>query len=134
MGLSGIANFVAVEFDTWDEGSFDPASNNNTNGSHIAINAIGSGTSLAQTGVLPRFNDGGVKHVWVEYDGAIMNVFFSDTDVQPLTPTLSHAVDLGPLFGHSREVFIGFTAGTGGAFQTHEVLSWNFQATYPKGK
>ena len=138
MGLATMSNFVAVEFDTWHTGSFDPASNNGTNGNHIAINTSASATSIAQSGPHtapatpdnpPRFV-GGVRYAWVDYNGQtdLMEVFYSETPTKPATAIVSATVDVAALLGYSDHVFLGFTGGTGGAIEQQDVLSWEFHS------
>ncbi|MEX0642735.1 MAG: lamin tail domain-containing protein [Pirellulales bacterium] len=137
LGLDGIAPFVAVEFDTWVTGSYDPAGG--TFGTHIGIDTsvVGSVTRVA----VPRFNGpcagctppndpahGGPRYVWVDYNGETdqMQVYFSTTATKPGSATMTATVDLASIFGATNEQWIGFTAGTGGATNTHDVLNWEF--------
>lgn len=122
MGLAGISPAVAVEFDTFHTGAFDPATNSGTNGSHVGIDVSSVATSVAQSAVLPRFNDGGVRHAWIDYDGFgnVMNVYMSTTSTKPAAPTLTFSINLtGPT-----DLFVGFTAATDTAFNRHEILAW----------
>ena len=129
LGLDGggITTFVGVEFDTWVTGSFDPAAGNP--GSHIGIDVGGLG-SIAHVAV-PRFNGGAqganVRHVWIDYDGATnqMNVYFTDQVAKPAVPTLTATVDLEAIFGNTPFLYAGWTAGTGGAINAHDVLNWD---------
>ncbi|MEX2186328.1 MAG: lamin tail domain-containing protein [Pirellulales bacterium] len=123
IGLDGITPFVAVEFDTWQSGSWDPDTSLPT---HIGIDTSLAG-SVARVAV-PRFNDGGLRYVWIDYDGVTntMDVYFTTTSTKPATPTLSAMVDLNTIFGGANGLYAGFTAGTGGATNTHDVVSWDF--------
>jgi hypothetical protein len=128
MGIDGgVNNFVAVEFDTWATGSFDPAAGNPP--SHIGIDVGGLG-SIAHIAV-PRFNGGAlganVRHVWIDYDGATdqMRVYFTDQATKPATPTLTATVDFETIFGDTPFLYAGWTAGTGGALNAHDVLNWD---------
>jgi hypothetical protein len=140
MGLDGVLPQVSVGIDTWPSGSWDVAGNN---GMHIEINTgPGSNPSIAQTPAvgqpgMPRLNDGGVNYMWVDYDGTTMSVYLSDTPVKPASALLSANIDLASIFGpvpntllapgHPGQlpVRFGFTAGTGGAINAHDVLSFN---------
>jgi hypothetical protein len=131
LGLDTIsANFVAIEFDTWNSGAFDP---NTTLPTHIGIDSSNN-AAIAPGSVnriaVPRFNDGGIHRVWVEYDGLTktMNVYYSDTSlVKPASPTLTATIDVGAILGQTNdEVFLGFSAGTGGATNRHDILNWEF--------
>jgi hypothetical protein len=133
LGLLNLGNFVAVEFDTWFGGSFEngvvaPTIHHvGVDGSNTA--EIGS-ASYGHTPV-PRFNDGQLLYAWIEYVGATeqMEVYFSDTNVKPATPTLVTTIDVAAMLGYVNEdVYVGFSAATGGAFNTHEIHSWSFTA------
>ncbi|MDG2382434.1 MAG: lamin tail domain-containing protein [Pirellulaceae bacterium] len=131
LGLDGSGmTFVAIEFDTYNTGSFDP---DDSLPSHIGINTSRDG-NLARIPVT-RFNGEpfiagspgpGVdtRYVWVDYDGPnqVMHVYFSDLDQRPDSPTLSANVDLSELFGGVTKLWTGFTAATGAAGNTHDVL------------
>jgi hypothetical protein len=127
LGLEGGFNdFVGVEFDTWEHGSFDPFGGL---GTHIGIDVSGVG-SIARVAV-PRFNGGAlganIRHVWIDYDGATnqMGVYFTDQSTKPATPTLTATVDFEAIFGDTPFLYAGWTAGTGGAYNAHDVLNWD---------
>ncbi|RIK73163.1 MAG: hypothetical protein DCC68_25345, partial [Planctomycetota bacterium] len=123
IGLDGaFTQYVAIEFDTWNTGSFDPDS---ALASHIGIDSSAAGGNVARAAV-PRFNDGGIRNVWIDYDGRTdtMNVYFTTSATKPATPTLTAQIDLAAVFGGLPQLYAGFTAGTGGALNIHEVVSW----------
>jgi hypothetical protein len=141
---AGIAPAVAIEVDTWHNGTHDDPLNVNFNGNHIAIDIAGQQESLAQfpppdeLGLEPRFNDGGIYHMWVDYDGTNMKVYLSEEDTKPADPLIDQEIDLAdalapvshPIInvGASegpQPVRFGFTAGTGGATNIHEILSFD---------
>jgi hypothetical protein len=111
---------VAVEFDTFYNAGWDPSAN------HIGINWI-TVNSLATADVSPNLNNGEVWTAWIDYNGAtkVMEVRVSNTGVRPDTANLTYAVDLDPL---GNELYLGFTAGTGGQMQNHDILSWQFNS------
>lgn len=139
IGYGGIGNFIAIELDSWPTGSFDPVT---TLPSHLGITASDpspNGAAAATTNfasargqvAIPRFNDGGVFHTWASFDPLtnLLDVFvWRDGDPMPSTPTLSRLLNLDLIFGPTRELYIGFTAGTGGAFNRHEIISWEFSS------
>jgi hypothetical protein len=121
-GTPGIANSLAVEFDTF-QNSWDPSSN------HIGIDTNGSLTSLATANVGSAFDNGTKWSVWVDYNGTTLEVRASTDGGRPTAATISQAIDLTSTIGGS-SAYIGFTGGTGSAFGTHEVLSFAFSDTY----
>lgn len=133
LGLDGIsANFVAVELDTWGGGAFDGGIV--AGQQHVGVDASNTtliGPASYGTANLPRFNDGGEHFVWIDYFGETeeMKVYVSDVDAKPAMPTLTVSIDVAGILGYLNEdVYMGFTAGTGGAVNVHEVLSWSLAA------
>lgn len=128
-GLLGGANaaqkFVAVEFDSRAGGMWDST---RATGSHVAIDAQTSQLSLGQPANVLRFNSGGVRYAWIDYDGTTqrMSVYVSQTNVKPAIATLVTPVDLGALFGGERSLNIGFTAANSNATNVHDILNWSF--------
>jgi hypothetical protein len=125
MGYGGIANSLAVEFDTWGHPFFeDPDSN------HISVQSLGTEpnsytaiASLGLTSAIAELSDGATHTARIAYDGAILSVEFDNSVV------LEVSVDLSTLLGlDGGAAFVGFTASTGGAWQNHDVLSWSFAA------
>lgn len=126
MGMDLIGNVLSVEIDTWPSGVNDPAGQN---GNHLGINdsIVGHIASVA----FPRFNDGGVYNTQIVFDGETETMFvwvWLDGTPQPGAPSLVAEVDWQRVFGPTREVYVGFAAGTGGATNVHEVLNLHFNA------
>ena len=125
IGYEGIANSIAVEFDTYRNNSpiNDPDSN------HIGINAGGSVTSVATTGIGTAFDNGIVWTVWVDYNGSALEVRASQDGFRPSTATLAYNVNLTSVLGGST-AYLGFTAATASAYGNHEVLNFAFSDTF----
>ena len=72
-------------------------------------------------------NDGDIWHVWVDYDGAAttLEVRLSQSSARPTDPAISVLADLRGALGET--VYIGFTAGTGGAYGNHDILALQFE-------
>lgn len=122
IGYGGINNSIAVEFDTF-ENNYDPSSN------HIGINTHGSMSSLVTANVAQAFDDGTAWTVWVDYNGTVLEVRASRDGLRPAAATLTKTIDIAGTIGGST-AFLGFTAATGAAFGTHEVLGFGFSETY----
>ena len=75
-GTPGIANSVAIEFDTF-KNSWDPTSN------HVGINTGGNLTSLATLHEASAFDNGTKWTAWVDYNGTTLEVRWSNTGVRP---------------------------------------------------
>lgn len=123
IGYSGISPSVGIEFDTFDNGEI--------NGNHVGIDLNGSVTSVVNTPVSPRLNDGNVWFAWVDYNGVtdVLEVRAGESATRPVTPLLTHTVDIPTLLG-STDVFLGFTSGTGAGGNRHEILTWQFVGAF----
>jgi hypothetical protein len=125
MGYLGIPNSVAIEFDIWNNGPGfgDP------DGNHVGIDLNGSINSVVVVPIATRLNDGNVWYAWVDYNGSVLEVRVSQSNVRPAAATASFAVNLATVIG-APQAFVGFTAGTGAAFANHDILSWTFDNSF----
>jgi hypothetical protein len=129
LGIGGINNSVAVEFDTYQNGG-DPDNN------HIALDL--NGNTSHSTGVVASINkstldlaDSKLKYVWIDYNGStnLFEVRISTSNSRPATATLSTTINLATtLSGHN--VYVGFTGATGGSMERHSITSFYFTAQY----
>ncbi len=126
IGYAGISNSVGIEFDTWNNGSWDDNS-----GNHVGINLDGDINSVLQTDVSPRLNNGADWFSWVDYNGLtnLLQVRLATVDLRPTDALLSYTVDLATVL-ETTDAFVGFTSGTGSAGGYHDILSWEFRDTY----
>ena len=132
MGYGGIAPSVAVEFDTW-QNSFD------INGNHVAILTDGQlndidpqtpyGVSNCQpsAGIFGCMSNGDLWSVWIDYDGTDLNVAIADNSTVRPANLISYPIDIHRILGQS-SAFVGFTAGTGAAWQNHYIVNCQFTA------
>lgn len=129
LGYLGINNSIAVEVDTWlNSNRNDPDSN------HFGLNLNGASTSVVTSAESTRFDDGQKWTVWVDYNGTTLEVRANQTGVRPTNAVLTYGTtgspfDIASTIGGST-AYIGFTAATGSAFGTHELLGFAFSDTY----
>ncbi|MGI9515637.1 MAG: PQQ-dependent sugar dehydrogenase, partial [Pirellulaceae bacterium] len=125
LGFGGVGNSLAIEFDTWDN-SGDP------NDNHISLVLDGDTANAIETRS-PSFNlnDGNPVYVWVDYNGLReeLSVYLSQTSTKPTEILLFANVDLFSIVGN--QAFLGFSAGTGGATNIHEILNWDINLDVP---
>lgn len=132
---TAIANSLAFELDTWLNGA--DISNN-----EISVHSNGTGDndademlSLGQASPTSNMSDGGLHAVRIKYMPGTLEVFVDDLT----TPVLSIAYDLitggmhtngSPVGGlnliNGSSLYVGFTASTGGAWENHELMSWEW--------
>ncbi len=130
IGYGNINPSVGIEFDTF----LNPG---DINGNHVGINVGGSLQSVAAApvGPTPRLNDGDIWYAWIDYDGAteLLEVRLSLTSTRPTDALLSHSINLGAtlnLVDSGLSAYTGFTAGTGTAYNNHDLRSWSFTNVY----
>ena len=122
LGYAGISPSVGVEFDTFQNG-WDPSSN------HVGVDVNGDVVSV-QTVVEPtKFDNGNLWYAWVDYDGTTLDVRYSQTPNRPTNANLSRVINIPSIIG-STTAFVGFTAGTGSAFENHDIITWQYNDSF----
>jgi len=127
IGYQGITNSVAIEFDTYNNGSFA----NDPNGNHVGIDLGGNIASVQTAMVADRMNNGAIWYAWVDYNGVTkqLEVRLAEVNSRPAVAFLSRAVDLVSELG-TTNAFVGFGSGTGSGVGNHDILSWEFRDSY----
>lgn len=125
IGYEGILKSLAIEFDSY-AGTGDP------NGNHVGVLTNGNVTSHLVTHT-PSFDmeDGNSHTAWVEYDGVAntLRVFLAQGVIttRPASPIITRTgLDLPALTGSV--AWVGFSAGTGGQANAHDVIAWEFNS------
>ncbi|MEK0312696.1 cadherin-like beta sandwich domain-containing protein [Cohnella sp. 56] len=138
MGFEGIPNSVGVEFDTFDNGPSKWGANGDPSDNHVAVDLNGyvghgrGGNPAAYAEPTIDFNSGSDVYVWIDYKTAdqTLYVYYSSSSTRPTTPKLTYSgLDLASVLA-SKDVFVGFTAATGSAWQNHNIKQWYFTNTY----
>lgn len=136
IGYYGIANSLAIEFDTWN----NKPSYCEPNGNHIAVQSLGTAENrpehCADPGgafgnptlgiVMPQkdMSNGTIYDVMITYLPGSLSIYFDNMTA----PILTVAVDLGQKLSleGGRSAYIGFTSSTGGAFENHDIVRWSY--------
>lgn len=138
MGYEGISPSLGVEFDTYNDSGYpiyDP------DGNHIGVDVNGSVASVvtaAAPGSLKpssSWQAGPLWYVWIEYDGStgLLEVRMSTTNSRPATATLSHTMSPTLAATVGADVYVGFTAATGGSYEDQDIESFYFNNDYISG-
>jgi Legume lectin domain/PEP-CTERM motif len=138
MGYQGVPNSVAIEFNTYNNGSFDGNSSN-----HVAIDTNGVLTNLALTNVYgiqtcvfatPNTIPGCMSNgdLWtanIGYNGSNLNVSLLDpAEGLAFNAITNYPINIASFLG-TNSAFVGFTGGTGGGFENQDVVNWQFANT-----
>jgi glucose/arabinose dehydrogenase len=122
LGYAGTgAKSLAIEFDTYDNGDYDPNDNS------IAI--LRDGVIQSNLGIATApfdLNSSVPLNAWVDYNGTTdrLEIYLANTQAKPSTPLLSQTIDLTAILGNS--AYIGFSGGTGGLFNNQDIENWKF--------
>ena len=124
IGYSGITNSVGVKFDTYQ------------NTGDLSANFVGvvlGGNIAAVASALSPYNlKGGTDlYGFVDYNGATkgLQVRLSNTTARPAAALIDYTVDLVAQL-NSPNAYVGFTSGTGGGYENHDILNTQFVNTY----
>jgi hypothetical protein len=128
-----IKNALIIEWDTYPNPDvFDNGENNihilgtTSTGEpyEIAEETFGSEAETIRTNP-----DGTPGKIWVESCGKLLNVYFNkDGDTKPAAPSISVTIDLFSILG-TRSAFAGYTSGTGGQGDNHDITSFQMCAS-----
>ncbi len=131
LGYMGIGNSIIVEFDTYQNTEYgDPSSPSKY---HFAIMKNGNPSHSGQPYQTYASIYGSTIHVWVDYNGATGNltvVCGTSSTRSGNSNTLTRNVGT-ELVGQN--VFVGFSASTGGSYEYHDVYKWYFKNSYVSG-
>ncbi len=134
LGYQGIPNSLAVEFDTWwNNGRGGGIDRHEPNDNHVSVNTRGEDgnspdhdASRGSTVDIPDISDESIHTINITYTPGRMTIFFDDLD----TPVLVVPVNLNTILRLSNgHAWVGFTASTGGGFENHDILSWQFRGS-----
>lgn len=139
-GGVGIANSLAVEFDSWDN-QHNANDWNDLDSNHASIQSRGllpnspaQQYSLGAAHVPVNMSDGAVHTALISYIAGgvngLMKIYVDDLT----TPVVTANVNLDSLLSlDNGSAWVGLTSATGGAtdVETHEVLSWQMSLTVP---
>lgn len=131
-GNTGIANSLAVVFDTWDNSANWPTVPGanvitaQTNGT--GVNTPSSVNSLNGVSVNGAFNDGAIHQVRIIYVPGTMQIYYDNLVTPALVINNLNLANTLSLTGGA--AFVGFTAATGAQVnvQRHEILDWQFSS------
>ncbi len=129
LGAKGLANGLALEFDTWQNmGVFTDIANDHAG--WIDTDAADAASSVSGSLDLGNIEDGAWHEVQVSWDAETESLSFSVDGIAGANLS-GHLVDT--YFAGSDFVTFGFTGSTGGATNLQQVQSLGIQATLEDG-
>jgi hypothetical protein len=148
MGYSGVANSVAIEFDTYNNAGYGLGDNDGNSSNHVSIDTGGNLTnanlvnvygnaSCGFPGGTPGQNsyatpgcmsNGDVWTATVGYDGSQLSLTLQDGSSAPDVIYTDVPLDIAAQLG-TNQAYVGFTSGTGAGWENHDLLSWDFANT-----
>jgi hypothetical protein len=144
IGYQGVPNSVAIELDTYNNGSGDGNSSN-----HVGIdtggnlndlnltNVYGNGSCGFASGSPPQnpntapgcMSNGNVWTVNISYDGSNLTATLKDSaEATTFVALNSVPINIASFLG-TDTAFVGFTSGTGSGLENHDILNWQFANT-----
>jgi hypothetical protein len=119
LGYAGIANSVAVKFDTFNNaGEGNDSTGLFTDGAAPTVPAI----DLTGTGIV--LTSGDLFAVDMTYDGSTLNVKITDT-LTAASASQSYAVNIAGVVGGDM-AFVGFTGGSGALTAVQDIDTFTF--------
>ena len=119
LGYQGIGSSVAVKFDLYSNaGEGTDSTGFYTDGAAPTVPAL----DMTASGV--NLHSGDIMHAHLTYNGTTLTLTLTDT-VTNASFTASTAINIPTTVGGDT-AYAGFTAGTGGAFATQEILNWTY--------
>src|ERR1019366_7200704 len=119
LGYTGIGSSVAVKFDLYNNaGEGTDSTGFYTDGAAPTVPS----SEMSASGV--NLHSADILHAHITYNGTTLTLTLTDT-VTKASFTTSTAINIPTTVG-SGTAYVGFTAGTGGAASTQEILNWTY--------
>ena len=118
-GVVGIGKSVAVKFDLFN------SAGEGSNSTGLYINGASPTIPAVTLGGGVNLHSGDVFNVQMTYNGTTLTMTITDASVPADTFTTSWTVNIPGTVG-ANTALIGFTAGTGSATATQDIITWSY--------
>lgn len=130
-GVPGIPNSIAVEFDPYMEGVEMEVPHISVQTRGTLDNSAEDEFSIGSTTSISDITDGVAHTARISYVPGELSIYFDDSG----SPVLTVPLDLSDLLMlDDGKAWVGFTAATGGAYENHDILSWEFSEVHQTGR
>ena len=133
LGYAGVANSVAVEFDTF---------NNGYSSNHVGIDTNGNLTDYARTNVYGVstcdfssglgagcMSNGDLWTATLGYDGTSLTARLYDPAMgSTFAAITNYNINIASLLG-TNQAYVGFTGSTGAGYENQDIVNWRFSNT-----
>jgi hypothetical protein len=92
--------------------------------------AFAQAVSFANFSSSPGLTLAGTAAIAKTDDGVNLHIALADNSTIRPADQISAPLSLPTLFNYATGVYAGFTAGTGGGFEDHDILNWRYDNTY----
>ena len=132
LGYNGLPRSLVIEFDTYNNGSYENQDDISLNTQGINPNSVDDSrtTIKAKTRPMPVMNDGKIHNVVIRYtkksEGLYKLYVFFDKDASPYLT--ADNINIQQTIGaYGTGVFVGLTAATGDSYESHIIYNWSFK-------
>ncbi len=139
LGFDSVPNSVGVEFDIYKNIGYNSTNGKNcydTNENHVAIVQNGDNShNVANNDAIdstPGVNlYGGTDiNVWIDYDGTTLTTYYGTSTTRNDNRYISKNIGN---YLKDKDIYVGFSASTGGAYATQDIKKWYFKDIYVDG-
>ena len=135
VGYDGIGNSLGIKFDTYQNekeinDNFVAIQTNGTLRDEFTQTPFGVANCVNPVGIVGCMSNGDLWSVWIDYDGVNLHVAVADSTTTRPPDLINVPLSLPTLLHYTNTAFVGFTAGTGGGFENHDIVNWIYYSTY----
>ena len=135
VGYDGIGNSLAIKFDTYQNeheinDNFVAIQTNGVLRDEFTQTTFGVANCAKPLGVVGCMANGDLWSVWIDYDGVNLHVAVADATTTRPPDLIDAPLSLPTILHYTSAAFVGFTAGTGGGFENHDIVNWVYYTTY----
>jgi hypothetical protein len=135
VGYDGIGNSLGIKFDTYQNekeinDNFVAIQTNGVLRDEFTQTPFGVANCTKPVGIVGCMANGDLWSVWIDYDGVNLHVAVAYASTTRPPDLINVPLSLPRILHYTSAAFAGFTAGTGGGFENHDIVNWVYYSTY----